>query len=44
MKWISPYYDEGTWMRGSLHTHTDVSDGSCTLMEAVDLYIHSCRY
>ena len=44
MKWISPYFEDGTWIRGNLHTHTDVSDGSHSLKEVVDLYIHSCRY
>ncbi len=44
MKWISPYFDDGTWIRGNLHTHTNVSDGSHSLKEVVDLYVRSCRY
>lgn len=36
--WESPYLAEGRWLRGSLHTHTTVSDGSHPPAEAVDLY------
>ncbi len=44
MKWISPYYEEGTWLRGNFHTHTDVSDGSHTLEETARNYFLNCRY
>ncbi len=43
MRWISPYFEKGTWLRGSFHTHTVVSDGECTLDEAVHHYMHTCR-
>ncbi len=29
---------EGRWLRGNLHTHTTVSDGSCTPEQCVQLY------
>ena len=43
MRWISPYYDEGTWIRGNFHTHTDVSDGDHTLAEVADHYFRFCH-
>ena len=44
MRWISPYYEDGTWLRGSFHTHTDVSDGSHTLEETANHYFRICHY
>ena len=44
MRWISPYYEDGTWLRGNFHTHTDVSDGSHSLEEAASHYFRYCRY
>ena len=43
MRWISPYYEDGTWLRGNFHTHTDVSDGDHSLAEAADQYCRSCH-
>lgn len=44
MRWISPYYEDGTWLRGNFHTHTDVSDGSHSLEETANHYFRYCRY
>ena len=44
MRWISPYYEDGTWLRGNFHTHTTVSDGGHTLEDTADHYFRFCRY
>jgi len=38
MYWESPYLENGEWLRGNLHTHTNVSDGRYTAEEVVDFY------
>ena len=38
MRWISPYYEDGTWLRGNFHTHTTVSDGGHSLEDTADHY------
>ena len=44
MKWQSPYFDEGTWLRGNLHTHTVVSDGHYDLEQTAFFYGKNCTY
>jgi hypothetical protein len=34
----TPYADEGTWLRGNVHTHTTVSDGDCAPADVVADY------
>lgn len=38
LKIISPYTEPQTWLKGNLHTHTTISDGSGTLEEVVAMY------
>ena len=44
MRWQSPYFDEGTWLRGNLHTHTVVSDGHYDLEQTAFFYGKNCTY
>lgn len=44
MKWQSPYFDEGTWLRGNLHTHTVASDGHYDLEQTAFFYGKNCTY
>lgn len=44
MKWFSPYRKDGVWLRGSFHTHTNVSDGGYSPEEAVFYYRDVCRH
>jgi predicted metal-dependent phosphoesterase TrpH len=43
MRWESPYFAVGEWLRGSLHTHTVVSDGHHTIEEVVQNYGGLCN-
>lgn len=43
MKWLSPYREDGVWLRGNFHTHTTVSDGGYDPEEAV-FYYRDCTH
>lgn len=44
MPWQSPYFDDGVWLRGNLHTHTIVSDGDFDLAQTAACYGKKCTY
>ena len=43
MYWESPYLNEGQWLRGNLHTHTNVSDGIYPPAEVAKLYAEEAK-